>query len=137
MSGLFYLQLIIQQKHFYHHYYQQKLIENGKDEESKILKNHCYLFYIFLTLLIVTLFLITKEFLIFIGVNSSDFPLYIPYFKLSFISILIASPWSILIPGYLRSMGESKLAMKLDHLIVYSMIIGIFVTTHIFHKDIL
>jgi len=114
-----------------------KLIaEKGEYIESKIVKNHIYLFYLMLLPSAIASFIFLPKLLILLGVSSSDFPLYIPYFQLSILSILISAPWSIFIPAYLRTRGRSKEAVILDHLIAWSMIAGIFITTHIFHLGV-
>ena len=114
-----------------------KLIEEkGEAIESKIVKNHIYLFYLMLLPSAIASFIFLPKLLILLGVSSNDFPLYIPYFQLSILSILIAAPWSIFIPAYLRTRGRSKGAVFLDHSIAWSMIAGIFITTHIFHLGV-
>lgn len=114
-----------------------KLIEEkGEAIESKIVKNHIYLFYLMLLPSAIASFIFLPKLLILLGVSSNDFPLYIPYFQLSILSILIAAPWSIFIPAYLRTRGRSKEAVILDHSIAWSMIAGIFITTHIFHLGV-
>ena len=74
--------------------------------------------------------------LLILGVSPVDLPFYIPYFQLSIVSILIAAPWAIFIPSYLRTRGRSKEATVLDHSIAWSMLIGIFFTTHILHLGV-
>lgn len=114
-----------------------KLIEKyGNDLESKVVKNHIYLFYLMLLPLAISSFVFLPELLLALGVNSSDLPFYIPYFQLSIISIVFAAPWATFIPSYLRTRGRSKEAVILDHLIAWSMLIGIFFTTHILHLGI-
>ena len=115
-----------------------KLIEqNGLGEESKQFKNHVYLFYLMLLPAALGSLMFLPKLLLIMGVQPSDLPLYIPYFQLTIISILIAAPWSTMIPAYLRIRGRSKEAMTLDHAIAWFMIGGIFITTHIFHLGIL
>ena len=83
-----------------------KLIEKeGLSIESKVVKNHIYLFYLMLL-------------------------------PSAIISILIAAPWATFIPAYLRTRGRSKEATVLDHAIAWSMLIGIFFTTHILHLGV-
>lgn len=93
-----------------------KLIEkHGLDIESKVVKNHIYLFYLMLLPSAVGSFMFLPKLLLILGVSSSDLPFYIPYFQLSILAILIASPWSTFIPSYLRIRGKSKVATVLDH----------------------
>lgn len=113
------------------------IVKNGEDKESQQLKISIYLFYLLLLPLGIFSFFYIDRLLVLLGVNSNDFSLYIPYFKLSIISILIASPWSVIIPAYLRAKGRSKEATILDHLVAWSMLIGIFITTHIFKLGVL
>lgn len=114
-----------------------KLIEKyGNDLESKVVKNHIYLFYLMLLPLAISSFVFLPELLLALGVSSSDLPFYIPYFQLSIISIVFAAPWATFIPSYLRTRGRSKEATILDHLIAWSMLIGIFFTTHILHLSV-
>lgn len=72
-----------------------------------------------------------KDLLILMGVGYSDLDFYTPYFRLSIISILFSAPWAIFIPSYLRARGRSKEALFLDHSIAWSMLAGIFITTHL------
>lgn len=99
--------------------------------ESKVVKNHIYLFYLMLLPSAVGSFMFLPKLLLILGVSPTDLPFYIPYFQLSILSILIAAPWSTFIPSYLRTRGRSKEATVLDHSIAWSMLIGIFFTTHI------
>lgn len=109
-----------------------KLIEKqGLSIESKVIKNHIYLFYLMLLPSAIGSFMFLPKLLLILGVSPSDLPFYIPYFQLSIVSILIAAPWAIFIPSYLRTRGRSKEATVLDHSIAWSMLIGIFFTTHI------
>lgn len=109
----------------------KKLVQNDSDIDSKVVKNHIYLFYMMLFPAVILGFLFLSQLLELLGVPKNDFDLYIPYFQLSFISILIAAPWSILIPSWLRAKGRSKEATILDHALTWSMLLGIFITTHI------
>jgi membrane protein len=114
-----------------------KLIEQyGLDLESKVVKNHIYLFYLMLAPSAIGSFMFLPKLLLILGVSSADLPFYIPYFQLSIISIFIAAPWSIFIPSYLRTRGRSKEATVLDHSVAWSMLIGIFFTTHILHLGV-
>lgn len=114
-----------------------KLIEKyGLDLESKIVKNHIYLFYLMLIPSAVGSFVFLPKLLLILGVPSTDLPFYIPYFQLSIISLLIASPWASFITTYLRTKGRSKEATVLDHAIAWSMLGGIFFTTHILHLGV-
>jgi len=98
-----------------------KLIEKyGLDLESKIVKNHIYLFYLMLIPSAVGSFVFLPKLLLILGVPSTDLPFYIPYFQLSIISLLIASPWASFITTYLRTKGRSKEATVLDHAIAWS-----------------
>ena len=81
-------------------------------------------------------FLFLPKLLVILGVSPTDLPFYLPYFQLSIISILIAAPWATFIPTYLRTRGRSKEAMALDHAIAWSMLIGIFFTTHVLHLGV-
>ena len=114
-----------------------KLIEKqGLRIESKVVKNHIYLFYLMLLPSAIGSFMFLPKLLLILGVSHADLPFYIPYFQLSIISILIAAPWATIIPSYLRTRGRSKEATVLDHTIAWSMLIGIFFTTHILHLGI-
>jgi membrane protein len=114
-----------------------KLIEQqGLSIESKVVKNHIYLFYLMLLPSAIGSSMFLPKLLLILGVSSSDLPFYIPYFQLSILSILIAAPWSVFIPSYLRTRGRSKEATVLDHSIAWSMLIGIFFTTHILHLGV-
>lgn len=114
-----------------------KLIEQyGLDLESKVVKNHIYLFYFMLLPFAIGSFMFLPKLLLILGVSSADLPFYIPYFQLSILSLLIAAPWSTFIPAYLRTRGRSKEATILDHSIAWSMIIGIFFTTHVLHLGV-
>lgn len=109
-----------------------KIIEKiGVDAESKVLKNHIYLFYSMLLPISIISFIFMKDLLILMGVGYSDLDFYTPYFRLSIISILFSAPWAIFIPSYLRARGRSKEALFLDHSIAWSMLAGIFITTHL------
>lgn len=115
-----------------------KHIVNGDlNTERKYVKNATYLVYLLLTPCIILSIVFVNNILSFIGVLPPDYALYKPYFLASFISILIAAPWSVLIPSLMRIKGETKIASILDHFIAWSMIIGIFITTHGFHKGVL
>lgn len=110
-----------------------KIIEKiGVDAESKVLKNHIYLFYSMLLPISIISFVFMKDLLLLMGVGSTDLDFYMPYFRLSIISILFSAPWAIFIPSYLRARGRSKEALFLDHAIAWSMLAGIFITTHLF-----
>lgn len=114
-----------------------KLIEQqGLSIESKVVKNHIYLFYLMLLPSAVGSFMFLPKLLLILGVSPADLPVYIPYFQLSILSILIAAPWAVFIPSYLRTRGRSKEATVLDHSIAWSMLIGIFFTTHILHLGV-
>jgi len=109
-----------------------KLIEKqGISIESKVVKNHIYLFYLMLLPSAIGSFMFLPKFLLILGVSPTDLPFYIPYFQLSIVSILITAPWPIFIPSYLRTRGRSKEATVLDHANAWSMLIGIFFTTHV------
>lgn len=114
-----------------------KLIKKyGLNLESKVVKNHIYLFYLMLLPSAIGSFLFLPKLLVILGVSPTDLPFYLPYFQLSIISILIAAPWTTFIPTYLRTRGRSKEAMALDHAIAWSMLIGIFFTTHVLHLGV-
>ena len=114
-----------------------KLIKKyGLNLESKVVKNHIYLFYLMLLPSAIGSFLFLPKLLVILGVSPTDLPFYLPYFQLSIISILIAVPWATFIPTYLRTRGRSKEAMALDHAIAWSMLIGIFFTTHVLHLGV-
>ena len=114
-----------------------KLIEkHGVGLESKVVKNHIYLFYLMLLPSAIGSFIFLPKLLLILGVPSSDLSFYIPYFQLSILSILISAPWATFIPSYLRTRGRSKEATFLDHSIAWSMLIGIFFTTHILHLGV-
>lgn len=114
-----------------------KLIEKyGLDLESKVVKNHIYLFYLMLAPSAIGSFIFLPKFLLILGVLPSELPFYIPYFQLSIVSLLIAAPWSTFITSYLRTRGRSKEATTLDHAIAWSMLIGIFITTHVLHLGV-
>ena len=114
-----------------------KLIEQeGLSVESKVVKNHIYLFYIMLLPSAIGSFMFLPKLLLILGVSPADLPFYMPYFQLSIVAILIASPWSTFIPSYLRTRGRSKEATALDHAVAWSMLGGIFFTTHILHLSV-
>lgn len=114
-----------------------KLIEKqGLSIESKVVKNHIYLFYLMLLPSALGSFMLLPKLLLILGVSPTDLPFYIPYFQLSILSIVIATPWSIFIPSYLRTRGRSKEATILDHANAWFMLIGIFFTTHILHLGV-
>lgn len=113
------------------------LKEKGESEASKQLKNHIYLFYLMLLPSALGSYVFLPQLLTILGVSQTDLPLYLPYFQLTILSILVAAPWSVMIPAYLRARGESKIATALDHAVAWSMLIGIFVTTHLFHMGVL
>ena len=114
-----------------------KLIaEKGEQVESKIVKNHIYIFYIILLPLAILSWIFLPELLKMLGVQESEFPLYLPYFKLSIISLIFFAPWSVFIPSYLRARGKTKEGAILDHLNAWTMLVGIFITTHIFNLGV-
>lgn len=114
-----------------------KLIaEKGEQVESKIVKNHIYIFYIILLPLAILSWIFLPELLKMLGVQESEFSLYIPYFKLSIISLIFFAPWSVFIPSYLRARGKTKEGAILDHLNAWTMLVGIFITTHIFNSGV-
>lgn len=114
-----------------------KLIaEKGEQVESKIVKNHIYIFYIILLPLAILSWIFLPELLKMLGVQESEFSLYIPYFKLSIISLIFFAPWSAFIPSYLRTKGRTKEGAILDHLNAWTMLVGIFITTHIFNLGV-
>lgn len=114
-----------------------KLIaEKGEQVESKIVKNHIYIFYIILLPLAILSWIFLPELLKMLGVQESEFSLYIPYFKLSIISLIFFAPWSAFIPSYLRTKGRTKEGAVLDHLNAWTMLVGIFITTHIFNLGV-
>lgn len=114
-----------------------KLIEQyGLDLESKVVKNHIYLFYLMLAPSAIGSFMFLPKLLLILGVSPVDLPFYMPYFQLSIIAILIASPWSTFIPSYLRTRGKSKEATALDHAVAWFMLGGIFFTTHVLHLGV-
>lgn len=112
------------------------LEEHGTQVESKVVKNHIYIFYMLLLPMALGSWVFLPDLLSLMGVSVDDFPMYLPYFRLSIISILIFAPWSAFIPAYYRSRGKTKEAAILDHLNAWCMIIGIFITTHIFHYGV-
>ena len=81
-------------------------------------------------------FMFLPKLLLILGVSPVDLPFYMPYFQLSIIAILIASPWSIFIPSYLRTRVKSKEATALDHAVAWFMLGGIFFTTHVLHLGV-
>ena len=114
-----------------------KLIaEKGEQVESKIVKNHIYIFYIILLPLAILSWIFLPELLKILGVQESEFSLYIPYFKLSIISLIFFAPWSVFFPSYLRARGKTKEGAILDHLNAWTMLVGIFITTHIFNSGV-
>lgn len=115
----------------------KSLVVEGKSVESKMVKNFVYLFYLMLLPVSITSFFYMRRLLTLMGVNAIDLDLYVNYFRMSVISIMIAAPWAVMVPSYYRSKGQSDIAHKLDHAIAWSMIIGIFVTTHIFKLGVL
>lgn len=112
------------------------LEEHGIGVESKVVKNHIYIFYLLLLPIALGSWIFLPDLLSSMGVSTEDFPMYLPYFKLSIISILIFAPWSVFIPAYYRSRGKTKEATILEHLNAWCMLIGIFITTHIFHYGV-
>ena len=110
--------------------------KQGLNIESKVVKNHIYLFYLMLLPSAIGSFMFLPKLLMILGVSSTDLPFYIPYFQLSIISIVFAAPWATFIPSYLRTRGRSRESTILDHSIAWSMLIGIFFTTHILHLGI-
>lgn len=113
------------------------LKEKGEVEASKQFKNHVYLFYAMLLPALIGAWIFLPKLLLITGVKEADLSLYIPYFQMSLISIGLAAPWSVMVPGYYRIRGKTKLATTLDHAIAWFMLLGIFITTHVFHKGIL
>ena len=105
----------------------------GLDLESKVVKNHIYIFYMMLLPSAFGSLMFLPKLLTMLGVQASDLPLYVPYFQISIISILLTAPWAILVPAYLRTRGRSKEATVLDHTVAWSMLGGIFFTTHVLH----
>ena len=105
----------------------------GLDLESKVVKNHIYLFYLMLLPSAIGSFMFLPKLLLILGVQPSDLSFYVPYFQISIISIILTAPWAIMIPSYLRTRGRSKEATILDHTVAWSMLIGIFFTTHVLH----
>ena len=70
-----------------------KLIEkHGVGLESKVVKNHIYLFYLMLLPSAIGSFIFLPKLLLILGVPSSDLSFYIPYFQLSILSILVSAP---------------------------------------------
>ena len=109
-----------------------KLIEkHGLSIESKVVKNHIYLVYLMLLPSAICSFMFLPKLLLILGVSTTDLPFYLPYFQLSIVSILIAAPCAVFITSYLRTRGRSKEATVLDHAVAWSMLIGIFFTTHV------
>lgn len=113
------------------------LKEKGEAEASKQFKNHVYLFYAMLLPAIIGAWIFLPKMLLMIGVKEADLSLYIPYFQMTLISIGLAAPWSVMVPSYYRIRGKTKLATTLDHAIAWFMLLGIFITTHVFHKGVL
>ena len=71
--------------------------KQGLNIESKVVKNHIYLFYLMLLPSAIGSFMFLPKLLMILGVSSTDLPFYIPYFQLSIISIVFAAPqfWTI------------------------------------------
>lgn len=113
------------------------IVQNGEEVESQQLKTAIYLFYILLAPLAVASYFHMPRLLTLLGVSASDFALYLPYFRLSVVSILLSAPWSVMVPAYYRAKGNSRDAMFLDHAVAWSMLIGIFITTHLLHLGVL
>lgn len=113
------------------------IAEKGVEFESQQFKTVIYSFYILLIPLALGTMLYMPKLLLFLGVNKNDFNLYLPYFYMTVVSILFFAPWSLMITSYLRARGQTKIAMVLDHAVSWSMIIGVFITTHIFHLGVL
>ena len=112
------------------------LEEHGIEVESKVVKNHIYIFYMMLLPMALGSWVFLPDLLNLLGVVGEDFPMYLPYFRISIISILVFAPWSVFIPAYYRSKGKTKEAAILDHLNAWCMLIGIFITTHVFHYGV-
>ena len=112
------------------------LEEHGTQVESKVVKNHIYIFYMMLLPMALGSWVFLPDLLSLLGVAGDDFPMYVPYFRISIISILVFAPWSVFIPAYYRSRGKTKEAAVLDHLNAWCMLIGIFITTHVFHYGV-
>lgn len=113
------------------------LVVEGNEVESRLVKNFVYLLYMMLLPVAVGSFLYMPRLLELLGVSSSDLSLYTPYFRMSIVSILFSAPWSVMVPSYYRSKGKSEIAHKLDHAVAWSMVGGIFVTTHLLHLGVL
>lgn len=115
-----------------------KLVElHGEGEASKQFKNHIYLFYMMLIPASIGSFMFMPKLLQILGVSQVNIPLYLPYFRLSVLAILVAAPWSVMVPSYLRTRGLSREATMLDHAVAWSMLGGIFFTTHVLNRGIL
>lgn len=111
--------------------------QQGKKVESKYLKNAFYLIYLMLLPIGVISYLNMESLLSLLGVNSVDMSYYLPYFKLSVVAIVCCAPFSLMFTSWLRTRGETKTAMLLDHSIAWSMLGGIFFTTHILNQGVL
>lgn len=109
------------------------MIGKQPDAASRILKNTLYIIYIILTPIIFLAILFEPQMLHFMGVKPQLFPYYLPYFRLSFLVILIACPTGLIIPSYFRAIFQTKIAMFLDNLTAVVMLIGAFTAVHIFH----
>lgn len=111
--------------------------EEGVTAQSKQFKTAVYMSYLMLFPAAIGSLLYMPRLLELLGVAHSDIPFYLPYFQLSVLCLLLAAPWSILVPSYLRARGRSETATKLDHAVAWGMIGGIFVTTHAFKQGVL
>lgn len=109
-----------------------KALAKGKSsEESKIVKNTFYLFWLYLVPICVLSFVFMPRILVLMGVNSSDFDLYLPYFRLSVVAILLSAQWSTMIPSYYRAKGQTKIAAVLDHWNAWVMLGGLYFVLHV------
>lgn len=107
------------------------LAEGRLEDESKIVKNTFYLFWLYLIPICVLSFIFMSRILELMGVGQSDFDLYLPYFRLSVITILISSQWSTMVPSYYRAKGQTKIATVLDHWNAWVMLGGLYFALHI------
>lgn len=108
------------------------LAEGRLEDESKIVKNTFYLFWMYLIPICVLSFIFMPRILVLMGVSLNDFDLYLPYFRLSVIAILVSSQWSTMVPSYYRAKGQTKKATILDHYNAWVMLGLLFVFLHIF-----
>ena len=75
------------------------LEEQDLEVESKVVKNHIYIFYMMLFPMALGSWVFLPDLLSLLGVVGEDFPMYLPYFRISIISILVFAPWSVFIPA--------------------------------------